>query len=80
MLLCMAFGKAEETRMQIQLNGDPVQIEDGMTIQQLIIHLGLTGKRIAVERNLEIVPKSLFTQTVLAEQDQVEIVHAIGGG
>lgn len=66
--------------IQILLNGEPFQVEQGTTVQQLLTQLQLTGKRLAVERNLEIIPKSLFEQTLLCEQDQIEIVHAIGGG
>jgi len=66
--------------MQIQLNGDPFVLDRPMTLTDLIEQLGLTGKRLAIELNLEIVPRSQHSDTVLAEGDRVEIVHAIGGG
>lgn len=66
--------------MQIQLNGDPFVLDRAMTLTDLIEHLGLTGKRLAIELNLEIVPRSEHSQTVLVEGDRIEIVHAIGGG
>lgn len=66
--------------MQILLNGDPFVLDRAMTLIDLIEHLGLTGKRLAIELNLEIVPRSEHNQTFLAEGDRVEIVHAIGGG
>ena len=66
--------------MQIQLNGDPFVLDRPMTLTDLIEQLGLTGKRLAIELNLEIVPRSQHNDTVLAEGDRVEIVHAIGGG
>ncbi len=66
--------------MNIHLNGEVFEIESGHTIAQLIEQLGLQGKRIAVEHNLEILPKSEHGAVVLREDDRVEIVHAIGGG
>ncbi|MCE8018820.1 sulfur carrier protein ThiS [Halomonas sp. MCCC 1A11036] len=66
--------------MQIQLNGEPRDLAPGLTVAQLVDDLGLTGRRIAVERNEEIVPKSEHDATRLADGDRIEIVHAIGGG
>lgn len=65
--------------MQIILNGEST-IVDATTIAQLIEQLQLTGKRIAVEINEEIMPRSAHATTLLHEGDTVEIVHAIGGG
>jgi sulfur carrier protein len=66
--------------MNIQLNGQPRDIPLGATVTQLIELLGYTGKRIAVERNGEIVPKSQHEITSLNEHDKLEIVVAVGGG
>lgn len=66
--------------MQILLNGESTRIPENSTIAALIERLGLTGKRIAVERNEEIVPRSQHADTLIAEHDRIEIVHAIGGG
>ena len=66
--------------MQILLNGEPHQLDQPLTPSALIDQLGLTGKRLAVELNLEIVPRSQHADTRLSEGDRVEIVHAIGGG
>ncbi|UJJ30054.1 sulfur carrier protein ThiS [Halopseudomonas maritima] len=66
--------------MQILLNGEPHQLDQPLTLSALIDELGLTGKRLAVELNLEIVPRSQHADTRLSEGDRVEIVHAIGGG
>lgn len=66
--------------MQIQLNGEPFELPAGQTVAQLLIGLELTGRRVAVELNLEIVPRSQHATTALREGDQVEVVHAIGGG
>ncbi len=66
--------------MQIQLNGEARDLATGLTVAQLVDDLGLAGRRIAVERNEEIVPKSEHDTTRLADGDRIEIVHAIGGG
>ncbi|KAA0010830.1 sulfur carrier protein ThiS [Billgrantia pellis] len=66
--------------MQIQLNGEAKHLAAGLTVAQLIDSLGLRGRRIAVERNEEIVPKSEHKITRLVDGDRIEIVHAIGGG
>jgi sulfur carrier protein len=66
--------------MQIILNGESTIVEATTTIAQLIEQLQLTGKRIAVEINEEIMPRSTHATTPLHEGDKVEIVHAIGGG
>ena len=62
------------------LNGDPHVVADGATVASLIEQLGLAGKRLAVEVNEEVVPRSHHAERALASGDQVEIVHAIGGG
>lgn len=66
--------------MQIQLNGEARQFDGEPTLTQLVDALGLTGRRIAIEVNEEIVPRSLHAQTRLNDGDCIEIVHAIGGG
>ena len=66
--------------MNIQVNGELKQIANGCSIADLLALLEITGRRIAVELNQEIVPKSLHTTTILQENDCVEVVHAIGGG
>ncbi|ETK19625.1 thiamine biosynthesis protein ThiS [Pseudomonas sp. FH4] len=66
--------------MRIQLNGEPYELPDGETVAALLALLELTGRRVAVELNQDIVPRSQHPDTALAEGDQVEVVHAIGGG
>ncbi len=66
--------------MRIQLNGESFELPDGQTVANLLERLDLTGKRVAVELNLDIVPRSQHAATALSEGDQVEVVHAIGGG
>ena len=66
--------------MRSQLNGEPFELPDGETVAARLARRELTGRRVAVELNLDIVPRSQHAQTVLKEGDQVEVVHAIGGG
>ena len=66
--------------MRIQLNGEPFELPDGETVASLLARQELTGRRVAVELNLDIVPRSQHADTVLKDGDQVEVVHAIGGG
>jgi thiamine biosynthesis protein ThiS len=66
--------------MQILLNGETREVPESYTAAQLIDELDLTGKRIAMEINMEIVPRSTYAEVQLRPGDRVEIVHAIGGG
>ena len=66
--------------MHIQLNGEPYEVPDGETVAALLTRLELVVRRIAVELNLDIVPRSQHVSTTLRDGDQVEVVHAIGGG
>ncbi len=64
----------------IVLNGKNTQIDDGSTIEKLLQSLDLGNKRLAVEINQQIVPRTEFASYQLQDQDRVEIVQAIGGG
>ncbi len=66
--------------LEIIVNGKHRQFPEPLSVAGLTDQLGLTGKRIAVERNGEIVPKSQHAATVLASGDTLEIVVAVGGG
>lgn len=66
--------------MQITLNGASREVPERLTAGELIGVLGLTGKRLAIEVNEEIVPRSTLDEHILNPGDTVEIVHAIGGG
>ena len=67
--------------IQITINGNPRSFElEAMTVGALVEKLGLTGKRFAIERNGEIVPKSTFAEVALQNGDKLEIVGAVGGG
>ncbi|MFM2021261.1 MAG: hypothetical protein RJB02_969 [Pseudomonadota bacterium] len=66
--------------LTIQLNGEPRRAAAGMTVADLVDELGLNPKKVAVERNLEIVPRSTYPMVALIDGDQLEIVHFVGGG
>lgn len=66
--------------MNILLNGAAQVLREGADVAELLTVAGLAEKRVAVEVNLEIVPRSQHATRVLREGDRVEIVHAIGGG
>ena len=66
--------------LNITINGESRQFASALTVAGLIDQLGYSGKRIAVERNGEIVPKSRHASTPLVSGDRLEIVVAVGGG
>lgn len=66
--------------IEIVINGAPESIDERISVAALLTARGLAGKRVAVERNGEIVPKSRHAETTLAAGDKVEIVVAVGGG
>ncbi|MDD2884951.1 MAG: sulfur carrier protein ThiS [Dechloromonas sp.] len=66
--------------LEIKINGVSQRFPDALTVAGLVDQLGYAGKRIAIERNGEIVPKSQHATTRLAAGDQLEIVVAVGGG
>lgn len=66
--------------MNIVLNGQPKTLSASISVSALIEELGFTGKRIAVERNGEIVPKSTYASVQIEAGDRLEIVVAVGGG
>lgn len=66
--------------MDIELNGQPRHLDAGASIRALLESEGLAERRVAVEVNGEIVPRSLHAAHALVEGDRVEIVHALGGG
>ena len=64
----------------VSINGEARQLPSEVTVATLIEEMGLTGKRIALERNGEIVPRSTFATQHLSQSDKLEIVVAVGGG
>lgn len=65
--------------MRIQINGEDRQVS-ATTVQGLVEELGFDIRKVAVERNLAIVPRSLHAETVLVEGDRIELVQFVGGG
>ena len=66
--------------MQLTINGEPKALSGVADVAALVAALGLDARKVAVERNLEIVPKSRYGQTPLADGDRIEIVSFVGGG
>jgi sulfur carrier protein len=66
--------------MHIILNGETIDIATGSTVAGLLGHLQLPRERVAVEVNLDIVPKAAYDSHGLSEGDRIEIVHFVGGG
>jgi thiamine biosynthesis protein ThiS len=66
--------------MRLTINGETRDVPPVDTLGELIAALSLDTRKVAVERNLEIVPRSLHAETPVAEGDRIEIVHFIGGG
>ena len=66
--------------MKITVNGAEHQCPDNAWVSDLLVQLDLVGRRVAVERNGDIVPRSLHASTALAAGDHIEIVVAVGGG
>ena len=66
--------------MNIRVNGEAREIPDGLTVEALLAHLGLASARVAIERNLDILPRSLWRDTQVQPNDSFEIVHFVGGG
>ena len=66
--------------IEVTINGAPRQFSAPLSFEQMLAEMALAGKRIAIERNGEIVPKSHFAHTQLADGDKLEVVVAVGGG
>jgi sulfur carrier protein len=66
--------------VNLTLNGEPRAFSDVRDLAGLVARLGLDVSKIAVERNLAIIPRSAYAATALAEGDRIEIVHFVGGG
>lgn len=64
----------------IQLNGEPREIPAGLTVTGLLKQLQFPADRVAVERNLEIVPRNQWDATLIEAGDRLEVVHFVGGG
>jgi len=66
--------------MRLTINGETRDLAPVATLSELIAQLSLDTRKVAIEQNLEIVPRSLHAATPVTEDDRIEIVHFIGGG
>ncbi|MFZ3203048.1 MAG: sulfur carrier protein ThiS [Pseudomonas sp.] len=66
--------------MEVQINGVAQQLPAGTSLTELLARLHLQERRLAIEYNLEVVPRSEYAELRLQQGDRLEIVHAIGGG
>jgi sulfur carrier protein len=66
--------------VRVVVNGDPVELPDGSTVEALLVHLGLGGRWVVVERNGQAVERRHIGHTMLAEGDRLELVRAVAGG
>jgi thiamine biosynthesis protein ThiS len=66
--------------MTIIVNGDRREIPEGLNVAGLLDHLGMANGRVAVERNLDILPRARWQETQVESDDSFEIVHFVGGG
>lgn len=62
------------------LNGEQKQVPAGLDVPRLLAHLGIRADRVAIERNLSILPKDRWQETIVASGDRYEIVQFVGGG
>ena len=66
--------------LDITVNGEAHQVPSGLDVPRLLAHLGIRAERVAIERNLEILPREQWNATQVAPGDRYEIVHFVGGG
>jgi sulfur carrier protein len=66
--------------MTVTINGERRDIPDGLNVAALLDHLGMSRGRVAVERNLDILPRARWQETTVQSNDSFEIVHFVGGG
>jgi thiamine biosynthesis protein ThiS len=66
--------------MTVTINGERREIPDGLSVAAMLEHLGMAGDRVALERNLDILPRARWQETQVQSNDSFEIVHFVGGG
>jgi sulfur carrier protein len=66
--------------MTVTINGERREIPDGLTVAALLDHLNMAGRPVAIERNLDILPRASWRATQVQPNDSFEIVHFVGGG
>lgn len=67
-------------RISVLINGERQEVPAGVSVTRLLVHLGIAAARVAVERNLELLPRAQWDATAVAAGDRYEIVHLVGGG
>lgn len=67
-------------QITLTVNGETMQVQQGSSLADLVARMELDIRKLAVERNLEIVPRSQYAVTLLQSGDQLEVVHFVGGG
>jgi thiazole synthase len=71
---------AQQDRIKVKVNGELREVRAGSSIAQLLEQIGIDAAKVAVERNLEIVPRSTLRDVVANDGDCFEVVHFVGGG
>jgi thiamine biosynthesis protein ThiS len=66
--------------VRVTVNGEGREIPEGLTVAALLEHLGMKSELVAIERNLDILPRALWPETRVQPNDSFEIVHFVGGG
>jgi len=66
--------------MTVTVNGERREVPDGLSVAALLNHIGMSGDRVAIERNLDILPRAQWQETQIQPNDIFEIVHFVGGG
>jgi sulfur carrier protein len=66
--------------MMVNVNGDPREVPEGLSVTDLLDHLKMRSDRVAIERNLDILPRALWNETQVQPNDSFEIVQFVGGG
>ena len=66
--------------MIVTINGERREIPNGLTVVALLDHLGMRGDRVAIERNLQVLPRARWPETLVEQNDGFEIVQLVGGG
>ncbi|MHB8484100.1 MAG: sulfur carrier protein ThiS [Candidatus Acidiferrales bacterium] len=69
-----------QVTIQVVINGEPREVPDSLNVAALLAHLGITAERVAIERNRDILPRSVWQETSVQAGDSFEIVHFVGGG
>jgi sulfur carrier protein len=71
---------ASDASIRVTLNGEARDLPAGLSLSAMLTHLGLDPRKVAVERNLEIAPRSAYGDIAVADGDRLEIVQFVGGG